>query len=284
VEAARFGGTFYGQLAREKLGLVTTGLERTPHPSALDRIRFAERELVQVTRLLAASDHADLADPFLVMLGETVDTPGEVALAMSLARRVNRTHAGIRAAAIAEERGVKVAGLPAPFVGVPPELRTPQEVDRALVYAVVRQESAFNYAAVSHAGARGLMQLMPATARATARNARIPFSEQRLTTDPLYNATLGAHHLGELLNGLKMSYILTFVGYNAGPGRALNWVRDYGDPRDGSADPVDWIERIPFDETRDYVQKVMENLQLYRSRTGHPLMLKEDLIRAGSGG
>jgi soluble lytic murein transglycosylase len=138
--------------------------------------------------------------------------------------------------------------------------------------------------AVSHAGARGLMQLMPATARATARHVRIPYSEQRLVTDPLYNATLGAHHLGDLLAGLRRSYILTFAGYNAGTGRALEWVQDYGDPRGGSVDPIDWIERIPFDETRSYVQKVMENMQLYRSRLGHPLSLREDLIRGGPQG
>ena len=284
VEAARFGGTFYGQLAREKLGIVTTGLERMPRPSALDRIRFADRDMVKVVRLLAAGGHSDMAGPFLAGLGENVDTPGEVALLTTLARRIGRPDAGSGAAAEAEERGLKVACLPALFFGVPVNLRTPDAVDRALVYAVVRQESAFNHTAVSHAGARGLMQLMPATARATARNASIPFSEQRLTTDALYNATLGAHHLGELLGGLRRSYVLTFVGYNAGPGRALQWVRDYGDPRGGAVDPVDWIERIPFDETRDYVQKVMENLQLYRSRIGHPLSLTQDLVRGGPQG
>jgi soluble lytic murein transglycosylase len=280
LEATRFGDTFYGQLSRQRLAMTTTGMERTPEPSALDRIRFAGRELVRVIRLLAASGHTELAYPFFVTLGEAVDTPGEVTLLMSLARRIGKTGAGVRAAAIAEERGVKVASLPAPFVGIPSELRTPDSVDRALVYAVARQESAFNFGAVSHVGARGLMQLMPATARATARRIRLPFSVERLTTDPLYNATIGAHHLGELLDGLGDSYVLTLVGYNAGPGRALQWIRAYGDPRDG-ADAVDWIERIPFDETRDYVQKVMENLQLYRSRTGHPLSLKEDLVRGG---
>jgi soluble lytic murein transglycosylase len=284
VEAARFGGTFYGQLAREKLDITTTGLERMPRPSALDRMRFADREMVRAVRLLASAGHADMAGPFLVALGDSVDTPGEVALLTTLARRIGRPGAGIAAAAAAEERGLKVASLPALFFGVPVDLRTPEAVDRALVYAVVRQESAFNHTAVSHAGARGLMQLMPATARATARNASIPFSVQRLTTDPLYNATLGAHHLGELLDGLQRSYVLTFVGYNAGPGRALQWVRDYGDPRGGEADPIDWIERIPFDETRDYVQKVMENLQLYRSRIGHPLSLTHDLVRGGPQG
>ena len=282
--AARFGGTFYGQLAREKLGLSTTGMERMPEPSALDRMRFAGRDLVKVVRLLAAAGHADLAYPFLQTLGESVDTPGEVTLLSTLARRIGRTDGAIGAAMAAEERGLKVACLPALFVGVPAGLRPPDPVDRALVYAVARQESAFNHTAVSHVGARGLMQLMPATARATARNARIPFSVQKLTTDPLYNATLGAHHLGELLGGLRRSYVLTFVGYNAGPGRALDWVRAYGDPRGGGVDPVDWIERIPFDETRDYVQKVMENLQLYRSRIGHPLSLSEDLVRGGPQG
>jgi soluble lytic murein transglycosylase len=128
------------------------------------------------------------------------------------------------------------------------------------------------------------MQLMPATAKATARNAGLPFSVQRLTTDPHYNATLGAFHLGELLDRLNRSYILTFVAYNAGPGRARDWVKAYGDPRGGAVDPIDWIERIPFDETRDYVQKVMENLQVYRSRIGHPLSLTEDLVRGGPQG
>jgi soluble lytic murein transglycosylase len=284
VEAARFGGSFYGQLAREKLGIRTTGLERMPRPSAIDRLRFANRDLVKVVRLMAAAGYADRSLPFLRALGKSVDTPGEVALLTTLARRIGRPQAGIQAAALAEERGLKVASLPALFFGVPPGLRPPGAVDRALVYAVVRQESAFNHTAVSHAGARGLMQLMPATAKATARIVKIPYSEQRLLTDPLYNATLGAHHLGELLGGLRRSYLLTFAGYNAGAGRALEWVRSYGDPRGGAVDPVDWIERIPFDETRDYVQKVMENLQLYRSRIGHPLSLTEDLVRGGPQG
>ena len=284
VEAARFGGTFYGQLAREKLGVPTTGLERLPRPSALDRIRFAGREPVQIVRLLAAAGHAERAFVFLRALGETVDTPGEVSLLSNLARRIGAPNAGRGAASAAEERGLRVASLSAPFLGVPTDLPLPDRVDRALVYSVVRQESAFDHTAVSHVGARGLMQLMPATARATARSARLPYSVQRLTTDPLYNATLGAFHIGELLDNLGRSYVLTFVGYNAGPGRAIQWVRDYGDPRNGTADPVDWIERIPFDETRDYVQKVMENLQVYRSRTGHPLSLVSDLVRGGPQG
>ena len=284
AEAARFGGTFYGQLAREKLGLDTTGLERLPEPSATDRLRFAGRDHVHAIRLLAAAGRGELAYPFFRAVAELVETPGEAALMTAMARRIGLPRAGTQAAAIAEQRGIAVASLPAPFVGVPRDLPLPATVDRALVYAVVRQESAFNHQATSHAGARGLMQLMPATARATARNAGLPYSVQRLTSDPLYNATLGAEHLGELLDRLNDSYVLTFVAYNAGPGRSRDWVLAYGDPRGGAADPIDWIERIPFDETRNYVQRVMENLQVYRSRIGYPLSLTEDLIRGGPQG
>jgi soluble lytic murein transglycosylase len=284
ADAAQYGGTFYGQLAREKMGLATTGMERAPVPSALDRLRFADRDCVRAIRLLAAAGYSERAFPFFREVAESVRTPGEVALLTALARRIKQPRAGVQAAAIAEQRGLRVASLPAPFLGVPTGISLPDVVDRALVYAVVRQESAFNHQATSSAGARGLMQLMPGTAQITARNAQLPFSLQRLTSDPHYNATLGAQHLGDLLDRLNSSYVLTFVGYNAGPGRAKQWVQAYGDPRGGAVDPVDWIERIPFDETRNYVQKVMENLQVYRSRIGHPLSLSQDLARGGPQG
>jgi soluble lytic murein transglycosylase len=239
---------------------------------------------VRAIRLLAAAGHGELAFPFFRGLAESAEAPGEIALLTALARRIGQPRAGMNAAAVAQQRELPVASLQAPFIGVPHGIRLPETVDRALVYAVVRQESAFNHKAMSHAGARGLMQLMPGTAKATARAAGLPFSLQRLTSDPHYNATLGAQHLGELLDRLDSSYILTFVGYKAGPGRARDWVKAYGDPRGGAVDPIDWIERIPFDETRNYVQKVLENLQVYRSRIGYPLSLSKDLIRGGPQG
>jgi soluble lytic murein transglycosylase len=137
-------------------------------------------------------------------------------------------------------------------------------VPASLLWAIMRQESSFDPLARSPAGAVGLLQLMPATARATAQNAGLPYSVQRLTSDPLYNATLGAEHLCELLDRLNHSYVLTFVAYNAGPGRSRDWVLAYGDPRGGAADPIDWIERIPFDETRNYVKKVTLSHHEYR--------------------
>jgi soluble lytic murein transglycosylase len=282
--AGRYGSAFYGLLAREKLGLTTTGLETPPVPTAADRVHFAGSETVRVIKRLAAAGHNHRTMPFFRQIAETSESPGAVTLATVLARRIELDGTALSVAKRADWRGVAVGGLYAPFLGVPAGIAIPRGVHPAVVYAVAKQESAFNIGAVSHAGARGLMQMMPATARATARAARIPYSLPRLTADAAYNATLGAAHLGELLGDLRGSYILTFAGYNAGAGRAVRWARAYGDPRGGQTDPIDWIERIPFDETRDYVQKVMENLQAYKSRLGYPLSISADLERGRPAG
>ncbi len=275
--AARHGQTYYGQLAREFLGLTTTGAETVPTPTAADRLRFSNRTVVKVAERLAAAGHAHRASAFLIHLAETVDSPGEVALAATLARRIGQPRVVLSIAKAANRRGLAVGALATPLIVIPSEFPVPESIDRAVVYAIAHQESSFNVGAKSWAGARGLMQMMPRTARATARSAGRPYSQDRLTGDAKYSATLGAHHLGQLMDGLRGSYIMTFAGYNAGQGRAERWVRKYGDPRGGRVDPVDWVERIPFDETRDYVQRVMANLQAYRSRLGHALAINADL-------
>lgn len=278
-EASAFGGTYYGQLAREAIGLRSTGMEGPPVPTAADRQRIAESPLVRAAALLASGGQPDEGLRFLRRAAETAEAPGEVTLLVEFGRRLGMPRAGMQLAALAEQRGLRVGSLSTPFLGVPKRLPLPASVDRALVYAVARQESALNSVARSRVGAQGLMQLMPATARATARQAGLAFSAERLSADPLYNATLGAEHLDELLARFEGSYVLTFVAYNAGPGRAYDWIRAYGDPRGNRADAIDWIERIPFNETRNYVQKVLENLQIYRSRLGRPLSLVRDLAR-----
>jgi soluble lytic murein transglycosylase len=127
--------------------------------------------------------------------------------------------------------------------------------------------------------------MLPATAQRTARSVGIPFDAKKLTTDAAFNATLGSAHLGELAANYDGSYVLTFVAYNAGPRRVSEWVARYGDPRDPRVDPVDWVERIPFTETRNYVQRVMENVQVYRSRLGGraPHNIEADLRRGSQG-
>jgi soluble lytic murein transglycosylase len=134
-----------------------------------------------------------------------------------------------------------------------------------MVFALARQESEFNPNAGSRVGAQGLMQLMPSTARLVARQYRLPYNASGLK-DPSYNVQLGAAHLADLVDDFGGSYVLTLVAYNAGPRRAREWTDEFGDIRGGQVDPVDWVESIPFNETRQYVQKVLQNLHIYRSR------------------
>jgi soluble lytic murein transglycosylase len=151
-----------------------------------------------------------------------------------------------------------------------------------MIYALARQESEMNPSAVSHANARGLMQFIPSTARAEAQKIGLPYRTSWLTDDPGYNMTLGGAHLDTLLGQFNGSYIMTAAAYNAGASRPRRWLQDYGDPRTGAIDPIDWVELIPFAETRNYVQRVLENTQVYRQRIqgeAVEIRLTEDLNR-----
>ena len=154
-------------------------------------------------------------------------------------------------------------------------------VERSLVFALSRQESEFNPTAGSKVGAQGLMQIMPATAKLIAKRYGLKYHSGVLTGDPSYNVKLGAAHLGDLIADFGGSYVLTLVAYNAGPRRSREWVAEYGDLRTGDVDPVDWVESIPFQETRQYVQKVLQNLHVYRSRLAPSTVrpMPEDLAR-----
>ena len=155
-----------------------------------------------------------------------------------------------------------------PVNGIPPFKQVGPEVEPSIVYAIARQESAFNPAVVSPAQAYGLMQVTPDAGRYVCKRAGVGFDLSRMKTDPVYNATLGAAELGGLLEDYRGSYILTFAAYNAGRGSVRKWIDRYGDPREPKVDAVDWVELIPFSETRNYVQRIMENLQVYRARFG----------------
>ena len=167
---------------------------------------------------------------------------------------------------IATGRGFAFDATAFPLRGVPSFAPLAHSADRASVYAVVRQESEFLWRAASGAGAKGLMQILPSTAADTARRAGVAFDFARLIADPAFNTQLGAAFLGRLIEDEGGSEEIAFAAYNAGAGRVAQWLALYGDPRNGTADSVDWVERIPFDETRDYVQRVSENLSVYRAR------------------
>ncbi len=277
-DAALFPLTYHGQLAIEKLeGAPALKLPAEPRPTIAEAESFPKREMAQVARILNELGENRRVDPFVLGLDDGVQTAGERLLVAVLAESLSRRDLAVRVAKNAEREGVYMATRAYPLIDMPKKYVE----DTALLLAMSRQESAFDPAAVSHAGARGLMQLMPATARRTAKSINIRYSPDKLTSDPEYNAMLGSAHLKELLETFDGNYVLAVAAYNAGEGRVRRWLRNNGDPRTGEVDAVDWIELIPFTETRDYVQRVMGNLQVYRTRLAHdgfaPLRLSKDL-------
>lgn len=281
-KAAEYGSTFYGQLARARLGKSTVGLGRMPRPGKADRTAFANNDLVKAIKALAADGHVHRTLPIFLHLSKTLPTPEQAALLIDLAESYGKHRFALIVGKRAARRWNDAAALAFPLNAIPRKTKIKRGVEKPMVYAIARQESAFDPAAVSHAGARGLLQLMPATAKATARRNGLSYSKKKLTTDAAYNATLGAAHLGELVNEFNGSYIMTFAGYNAGSRRVAQWIARYGDPRSRTVDAVDWIERIPFTETRNYVQRITENLQVYRARLeGTGLRIEKDLRRGG---
>lgn len=278
-EAAEHALTYYGQLAIQKLGRSNGyALPKDPQPTPEDRQRFANDELARAAFLLASAGGQKSIDSLIQTLAVEAERPGQATLALSLAERFGRRDLAVAAGKKAAQEGVYVVTHAYPLMEMPREFVN----DLALLLALARQESQFNPEAVSPAGARGLMQLMPATAERTAKSINLPYSQARLTEDSRYNTTLGSAHLAELLRTFNGSYVLAVASYNAGEGRIRKWIKDNGDPRWEEVDHIDWIEQIPFEETRNYVQRVMEGVQIYRERlTGRPapLRLNQDLKR-----
>ncbi|MCX7304651.1 MAG: lytic transglycosylase domain-containing protein [Hyphomicrobiales bacterium] len=277
-KAAIHGTTFYGQLAAERLGSRQLNVDY-PQPSPTARAMFERREVVHAIRRLQQCGQYRLADTLYRGLANDIINPRELALLVDMAERRGDHTLALKVGKIATARGLDAGALSHP-VGVIPDNADISASGKALAYAIARQESEFNVSAVSHAGAQGLLQLLPSTAKSVAKKAGLVYSAERLTTDPGYNATLGAAFLGEQLGRFDGSYVLTFAGYNAGPGRARDWIRRYGDPRGLAIDDVvDWIERIPYAETRAYVQRVMENYQVYKMRLSGSFDIEGDLVK-----
>ena len=277
ARAATYGTTFYGQLAAERIGRKALNVVY-PTPSAADRQAFSQREAVSAIGRLEGAGYARYAEMLYRDLSNQLTSPGELALLAVMAEKQDNHYLALRVGKIAAQRGIDVGALSHP-VGVIPPSANISGSGKALAYAIARQESEFNVAAVSNAGARGLLQLMPGTAKDVAKKAGLAYSADKLTSDAGYNATLGAAFLGEQLGRFNGSYVLTFAGYNAGPRRADQWIARYGDPRGKDLDTViDWIERIPFSETRSYVQRVMENYQVYKMRLTGGYDIAGDLV------
>ena len=263
ARAASHVTSFYGQLAAAKLApTARPNFPLEPKPTIAEREAFAQLELVRLVKMLSTMGLNEEIKPFVRQLTRGTKTAPDWTLLADLARDQRRDDLAIHVAKKALREGVVLSRLGYPDL----RLALKNRPDPAFVKAVVRQESAFNPKAISHAGARGLMQLMPKTAYRVAQRLNIRYSRSRLTRDPKYNVTIGRAYLLQLLEDYGGSPILALSAYNAGPARVKRWLKHFGDPNRSVEHAVDWIESIPFYETRNYVQRVLENFTVYRGR------------------
>lgn len=282
LQGAQHTTTFYGQLAAERAALGQLVLTPDPVPTAADRAAFDATELARALKLLSQASEKSLMRVFALHLGDTVRTPTELAVLVDAIKGMGEQELSM----LAYRRGAQ-RNLILHERGYP--LRTPPSVmggaEPAFVLAITRQESQFDPRVRSHADARGMMQLLPGTARDTARKVGVSYDEGMLW-DPDYNMRLGSAYLGQIVDRFSGSYIMAAAGYNAGPGRPAQWVAFCGDPRSSNTDPLDFIECVPFSETRNYIMNVMSNMQVYRARLNGgaaPITLSKDLKRGAYG-
>ncbi len=285
LSAARHPTTYYGQLAAARI-YPGDGLRRPVDPwiDPKQAAAFGDHELVRVVEILGELGREDYLRSFIMALGEADRSVGWQMLTASLARRHGRADLAIAVAKKAGRMGRQLISVAYPTLNLRSraKLSGGATLERPLVLAVIRQESGFLPEATSRADARGLMQLLPRTARMVAKKLKVGYSRRRLTADPAYNLKLGQSYLAAMIDSFDGSYVLALSAYNAGPARARRWIELNSDPRDPTIDVVDWIEMIPIEETRNYVQRVLEGLQVYRQRLNHTevaLALERDLRR-----
>ncbi|WP_018390950.1 lytic transglycosylase domain-containing protein [Ancylobacter sp. FA202] len=276
--AAQYGTAYYGQLSAAKLGNSRVKIQTAPAANAAQRNAFNRDEGVMIFKLLEKLDKSNLSIALGYDLAERLPDAAQLGLLAELAKQQGDARAMTMIGKVALNRGIPLEAEAYPTIGIPAYRPITEDVDRSLVYAIARQESMFNPSARSSAGATGLMQVMPATGATIARRTGTTLDPKRLAV-PAVNVQFGAAELRSLLDNYQNNYVLTFAAYNAGRGNVAKWIAAYGDPRDPSVDPIDWVERIPFSETRNYVQRVMENAQVYKSRFGSrdSLQIEADL-------
>jgi soluble lytic murein transglycosylase len=276
--AARFGFTFYGQLASTEIGMNRIQLPARPKIQDHHSHKFEKNDIVVAAKLLLKNGNAELAHLYAKAAIAEAASDGEIVLITEFIKNNYNVNYLVDIAKIASQNHVflKEYSFPTPY-------KINQNlVEESLVYSIIRQESVFNSAAVSNRNAMGLMQMIADTACRTAKNMKIKCDVPKLTKDPKYNMKLGTYHLKELLEEKNGSYLLTIVSYDTAPKNVQKWIRLFGDPRTmkNFRDVVDWMESIPFAETRNYAQRVLENLQLYRTilSKNSKLRLKDDLV------
>ncbi len=284
--AAKEIDTFHGLLAMKKLDPGRTRIDITPpkQPTNEQIARFNNLDAVKAVVLARkAGLSRNYTRGFLTSLRIGLPTEEEAGMIAHLAEAIGDTQMSLRIAksAIARGQNLITYGYPVHTFPAYAPLRTPPELPFLL--GIARQETEFDTTTVSGAGAKGLLQVMTVTAKHVCRDYKIKCDIPRLLKDPSYNAMIASAYIGDRMDEFDGSYVLGLAGYNAGPGRAREWVREFGDPRSAGVDPIDWIERIPITETREYVTKVLSNIQIYRARIGEnagALRIDKDLRRA----
>ena len=276
--AAALNITYYGQLAAARI-YDNPAIVATPEPQIPQNVRdaFYGRDMIRAVEKLHAIGERDRERAFFHAAVDVAQQRAEFALLTELAYRINRPDLAVEAGKAAHHKNMMMAAGGFPMLGH----KLPPSPDPAFTLALIRQESQFNPDAHSPVGAQGLMQLMPATAKGVARKLGMTYKAKRLA-DPDYNIRLGAAYAANQIDAFDGSYVLALAGYNAGPGRVREWMQQIGDPRRPDVDVVDWVEQIPAHETRNYVQRIMESLQIYRARLHGgrvPLTIMEDLKR-----
>ncbi len=278
-DAARYPTAYYGQLARARLGLDELVLRPSP-PQPLEGVNS---DLLHAADILYAIGEFDLVLSFVTDLAEV---SSDVATLKALGRLTAGYHdaqAMLVIGKTALARGLPTERYAFPEIGVPSYTSIAPPIDQCMIYSIVRTESAFDQRDTSPANAVGLMQVTPEAGRDTAKRFGVAYDWERLVSDPIYNMQMGAAEISALFKEYAGSYILTFAGYNAGRGRVRQWVAQYGDPRDPKVDAADWVERIPLAETRNYVQRVIENLEVYSVHFGSSIATVEpNLHRAAA--
>lgn len=283
VKAAELQTTYYGQLAAERISPSERPKIALPDPwtvSKSDIKRILNKEIIQAVVMLHDFGQPKTLKQFVQHLAEHLEDPIELSSFADILGQLGYPHYSLKVAKKASLKHVFLIDRSYPVNALPEPVGGAAQVEPALVLGLSRQESEFNPEARSHAGALGTMQLMPATAKAVARKYGLRYDVGRLSRDASYNMTLGSAFLADLVRRFDGSYILAAAAYNAGPTRVRQWLATYGDPRNPSIDPIDWIETIPFSETRNYVQRILENTQVYRFRLARkptPLLLSNDL-------
>lgn len=260
--ASQFSTVFYGQLASIRRGEKILNIDKSPEATSKDREAFARNELVRAAILLDALKRRKDAKEFLKAGLENAKTLGERLLISKYGTERGELDLTIAVSKHAASLGSSFVEAGYPVLESIKHTRP----EKALTHAIIRQESQFDTEARSPVGALGLMQLMPATAKQVSGQAGLRYSEVKLTQDPNFNVTLGSRYLADMIDNYNGSYILAIAAYNAGPGNVNKWIRDIGDPRlmDDVDMIIDWIEMIPFKETRNYVHRVLEAVQIYR--------------------